>query len=137
MGNRRFATWFFAARAPEGDVCIDDGEITDSRWIHPQQALDQHRAGEIELVPPTYVSLHYLARHDSVDAALAVLDAQQVRYYATHIGTSGDELVAMWEGDAGYESGQADTPGPRHRLHMGANGFSLDDTGADWESPLQ
>jgi hypothetical protein len=35
----------------------------------------------------------------------------------------------MWAGDAGYESGEADTPGPRHRLHMGSGGFEFDDSG--------
>lgn len=128
LGNRRFATWFFAAMAPQGEVRIDDGEITESQWITPQQALAQHRKGEIELVPPTYVSLHYLAQHTSADAALAVLTAQAARHYATHIGASGDDLVAMWDGDAGYESGEADTPGPRHRLRMGSAGFEFDDS---------
>ena len=131
LGNRRFETWFFAARAPAGEVSIDDGEITESQWITPQQALAQHRQGEIELVPPTYVSLHYLALHTSADAALAALDAQPPRYYATHIGASGDDLVAMWAGDAGYDSGEADTPGPRHRLRMGSAGFEFDDSGVN------
>ncbi len=30
-------------------VCIDDGEITDSQWITPQQALEKHRSGDIEM----------------------------------------------------------------------------------------
>lgn len=129
LGNRRFETWFFAAPAPAGEVCIDDGEITDSQWITPQQALEKHRCGDIELVPPTYVSLHYLAEHDCTKIALAALDAQEPRYYATHLGHSGDDLVAMWAGDAGYESSVADTPGSRHRLHMGGKGFDFDDSG--------
>ena len=129
LGNRRFKTWFFAAPAPEGEVRIDDGEITDSQWITPKQALEKHRRGDIELVPPTYVSLHYLAKHSCTATALAVLDAQEPRYYATHIGQSGDDLVAMWAGDAGYESGEADTLGPRHRLHMSSGGFEFDDSG--------
>ena len=130
LGNRRFETWFFAARAAAGEVSIDRGEITESRWITPRQALAQHREGEIELVPPTYVSLHYLALHTRVDAALDALVARQPRYYATHIGTSGDDLIAMWAGDAGYASGKPDTPGPRHRLRMGSDGFEFDDSGA-------
>lgn len=129
VGNRRFETWFFAARAPKGDVCIDDGEITESQWITPQEALDKQARGEVELVPPTYLSLHYLAKHSPTSEALAVLDAQDPRYYATCIGHSGDDLVAMWAGDAGYESGEADTSGPRHRLRMGSGGFEFDDSG--------
>ncbi len=129
LGNRRFETWFFAAPAPAGEVRIDDGEITDSQWITPQRALEKHRCGDIELVPPTYVSLHYLAEYDCTKTALAALDDREPRYYATHIGPSGDDLVAMWAGDAGYESGEADTAGPRHRLHMSSDGFDFDDSG--------
>jgi 8-oxo-dGTP pyrophosphatase MutT (NUDIX family) len=128
LGNRRFATWFFAAMAPRGEVRIDEGEITESQWVTPRQALAQHRQGEIELVPPTYVTLHYLALHSRSEDALAALGAQPARHYATHIGASGDDLVAMWDGDAGYESGEADTPGPRHRLRMGSAGFEFDDS---------
>ena len=39
-------------------------------------------------------------------------------------------LVAMWGGDAGYESGDADVPGARHRLLMKSGGFEFDDSGS-------
>jgi 8-oxo-dGTP pyrophosphatase MutT (NUDIX family) len=129
LGNRRFATWFFVTAAPRADVVIDDGEITESQWMTPAAALASHQRGEIELVPPTYVSLHYLAQYSDPAAALAALGAAEPRYYATHIGQEGDDLVAMWEGDAGYESGDATVPGPRHRLRMGSDGFQFDDSG--------
>ena len=129
LGNRRFATWFFAAGAPAGEVCVDQGEITESRWITPTDALSRHAEGEIELVPPTYVTLHYLSHYTSVDAAMAALDRQTPRYYETRIAQSGDDLVAMWTGDAGYESGDPGLPGPRHRLQMGSEGFRFDDSG--------
>jgi 8-oxo-dGTP pyrophosphatase MutT (NUDIX family) len=129
LGNPRFITWFFAARAPDQLVTIDDGEITDSQWLHPGEALKQQREGKIEVVPPTYVTLHYLSQYRDVDTALTDLAAQGPSYYTTRIGTLGDELVAMWEGDAGYESGQADTPGSRHRLIMAAGGWRFEDTG--------
>lgn len=129
LGNRRFETWFFAAPAPSGEVVIDNGEITESQWITPQQAFEKHREGKIELVPPTYVTLHYLAQHTDTESALAALEAQEPCYYATHIGHSGDDLVAMWAGDAGYEQGEADIAGARHRLVMSSDGFSFDDSG--------
>jgi 8-oxo-dGTP pyrophosphatase MutT (NUDIX family) len=129
VGNRRFKTWFFAAAAPRGEVRIDDGEITESQWIAPQAVLEKQRCGEVELVPPTFVTLYYLARYASSAEALAAMDAQEPRYYATRLGHSGDDLVAMWEGDAGYASGEADVPGPRHRLRMCSGGYKFDDSG--------
>ncbi len=34
--------------------------------------------------------------------------------------------VAVWEGDAGYESGDLDRPGARHRLYMGRGAWRYD-----------
>ena len=126
---RRFETWFFAARAPEGSVTIDDGEITESRWLTPGKALEQQRAKEIELVPPTFVTLHYLSDYDSVDAALAGLAVGDPRHYVTKIAGSDDGMVVLWQGDAGYEAKDASLLGPRHRLSMTERGFEFDDSG--------
>lgn len=127
---RRYSTWFFAAKAPEAEVAIDDGEITDSQWIRPADALAKQRGKEIELVPPTYVTLHHLAQHTSIDAALrGIVPADGPRHYVTRI-TKGDAgMVVMWEGDAGYETKDASLPGPRHRLAITEEGFAFDDSG--------
>ena len=57
--KRRFATWFFAAVVAEADsmVVIDDGEIHDFQWLNPTQALAMHDAGELDMMPPTYMSI--------------------------------------------------------------------------------
>jgi 8-oxo-dGTP pyrophosphatase MutT (NUDIX family) len=124
---RRFSTWFFAARAPESDVQIDDGEITESQWIRPGDALDQQRAGEIELVPPTFVTLHYLSQHATVDAALRELARDGARHYVTRIVNSDEGMVVMWQGDSGYEARDPSMEGPRHRLLVTKQGFHFDD----------
>lgn len=127
---RRYSTWFFAARAPEAEVAIDRGEITDSQWIRAADALEQQRARKIELVPPTYVTLHYLAEHASVDAALrGLVPAGGPRRYVTQIARGDDGLVVMWQGDAGYTTLDPCAPGPRHRLVMSKQGFTFDDSG--------
>jgi len=125
---RRFETWFFATRAPKGSVTIDDGEITESRWLTPARALAQQRAKEIELVPPTFVTLHYLSHYDSVDAALAGLAGDGPRRYVTKIAGSDEGMVAMWQEDAGYVAKDPSVPGPRHRLAMTDRGFLFDDS---------
>jgi 8-oxo-dGTP pyrophosphatase MutT (NUDIX family) len=126
---RRYATWFFAARAPASEVSIDDGEIKDSQWIQPGAALEKQRRGEIELVPPTFVTLHQLARYDSVDAALTGLAAHSPRHYVTRVARGDGGMVVLWEGDAGYDDLDASAPGPRHRLVMTKEGFRFDDSG--------
>lgn len=126
---KRFATWFFVAEAPAGAVTIDDGEIRDHRWVGPADLLARRDAGEVELAPPTWVSLDRLARSATVAAALTEAAAAPVEAFVTAIAKDADDhLVALWHGDAGYESGDATTPGPRHRLVMATGGWRYERT---------
>ena len=120
---KRFATWFFVAEAPAGAITIDDGEIHESMWVAPADALRRRDAGEVELAPPTWVSLDRLARSATVDEALDEARDAEVEAFVTAIGKEGDDLVALWHGDAGYESGDASAEGPRHRLVMSNAGW--------------
>ena len=132
VGKRRFITWFYAARAPRQTVTIDNGEIKESRWLTAGAALRKQAEGEIELAPPTFVTLRNLSGYHSVNEALSAIRQAQPRHYATRLCASGDDLVLLWSGDAGYESGEADTEGPRHRLSMKTGGWIFEDAG--WRS---
>ena len=122
---KRFATWFFLAPLPEGadDVVVDGGEIGDQMWTTPQGALDRHRAGEIRLVPPTWVTLRWLADAGGVDGAMAVARSGEVERFVTHMVDDDGTLVALWAPDAGYEARRPATPGSRHRLRMDPDGW--------------
>ena len=115
---RRFATWFFVGRAPEGAVTIDGGEIHDSAWMAPADALSRRDQGEVELAPPTWMSLRYMSQFATVADLMADAHAREPEIYETRIARTEGGLVAMWAGDAGYESGDTDAPGSRHRLVM-------------------
>ena len=119
----RFHTWFFLAPAPAGRVAIDQGEIHEHAWLRPAEALRRRDAQEIELAPPTFVTLFELARFGSVERALAAASARQPERYTTRIAKSPGGVVALWHGDAGYEAGDATLPGPRHRLWMQGAGW--------------
>lgn len=126
---RRYATWFFLAALPDGaaDVVVDGGEIGDHVWTTPAEALDRHRAGEIELLPPTWMTLHRIAAAPDVATVLADVAAGGVERYATRIAATDDGvLVALWAPDAAHEGGDLDAPGPRHRLHMDPAGWRLE-----------
>ncbi len=120
---RRFLTWFFAARASGGEVAIDHGEIHESEWMRPVEALRRRDAREIELAPPTFVSLSELANHDDVESALAFIASRTPERFETVIGLSEAGPVALWHGDAGYESADPDREGRRHRLTMNKSGL--------------
>ncbi len=120
---RRFLTWFFLAGAPPGDVLVDQGEILDHVWMSPRDALARRDAQEIELAPPTFVSLHELSGWSSVDEAMAAVRARTPERFTTRISVQSDGPVALWHGDAGYEAGDAEVDGRRHRLSMAKRGW--------------
>ena len=63
---KRFSTFFFAARlADDAVVTIDDGEITAHRWLRPAEAMERRDNSEIELAPPTWMTLNLLTRWQS------------------------------------------------------------------------
>jgi 8-oxo-dGTP pyrophosphatase MutT (NUDIX family) len=108
---RRYVTWFFVAEWTGGQVTIDGHEIVDHRWIAPQAALDEG----LPMAPPTIVTLHDLAAAGSFDATRRP-DDQLPHYLTRPARSSTGGPVLLWHGDAGYESGDADVDGPRHRL---------------------
>ena len=131
IAPKRFATWFFVAPAPPGAVTIDGGEIHDSAWMRPVDALARRDADEIELAPPTWMTLRHLAQFPDVVAVLAEARSRPPTFYVTHMGRADDGIVAMWVGDAGYESGDPDAPGARHRLRIGPGPWRLERTIGD------
>jgi len=119
----RFATWFFLARAPSGQVTIDQGEIHEHVWLRPAEVLRRRDAGEVELAPPTFVTLHELARSPDVEHALALARTREPERFETRIAKGERGIAALWHGDAGYEAGDASAAGPRHRLWMLEGGW--------------
>jgi 8-oxo-dGTP pyrophosphatase MutT (NUDIX family) len=81
---RRFDTFYFAAHAPAGSVSVDQGEVDAYRWMRPADALAACAARQIELPPPTFVTLTQLALHADPQAALAALRS---RVPEAHDGT--------------------------------------------------
>ncbi len=117
---KRFSTWFYVAPvACDDEVVIDGGEIHDSRWIAIKDAVKGHECGELGMFPPTYLTLTYLSRYNSV-AELLKGEAETVPPDVQPImARANNELVLMLKGDAGYESGNAALfEGPQHRATL-------------------
>jgi len=64
-----------------------------------------------------------------VAGALDGLSRRRPRHYEPRLGTGEHGPVSMWHGDAGYATGDASVPGPRHRLEMTAGGYLFDESG--------
>jgi 8-oxo-dGTP pyrophosphatase MutT (NUDIX family) len=125
---RRFATWFFMTTAPEGQVVVDDGEIREHQWIRPADAIARREAGDIELIPPTWVTLHMLAEAPSTAAACAAAREREPQIYVSHIARIDGGVASIWAGDAAYDDLDTEKPGPRNRLLMLESGWRLETT---------
>jgi 8-oxo-dGTP pyrophosphatase MutT (NUDIX family) len=127
--HKRFATWFFAVAAPEGEVTIDGGEIHDHAWWTPSEAMRLRNAGEIELSPPTWITLEQLRPYATVAEAMSGLTDMTPEHFTTRFTTVDGGAVALYHGDSGYEDQVADRPGGRHRLWMLDSGWRYERSG--------
>jgi 8-oxo-dGTP pyrophosphatase MutT (NUDIX family) len=128
---KRFSTWFFLAPAPpgtDGEVAIDQGEIHDHAWMLARDALARRDLHEVELAPPTWVTLYELSRWATVAEALTAAAARIPEHFTTKVAVRDKDVIALWHGDAGYgmspdDPADADVDGPRHRLFMVETGW--------------
>jgi 8-oxo-dGTP pyrophosphatase MutT (NUDIX family) len=121
---RRFATWFFATELhAESDVVVDGGEIRAHRWLSPDDALRAHRSGELELPPPTFVTLSVLAQFPHTAGALSHFgERAPIVYVPRQLDVEGG-VLSLYHGDVAYEAGDPARAGPRHRLSMFESGW--------------
>lgn len=113
---RRFSTWIYAAPvAGQRDVVIDDGEIHDHLWIGLDEALSRHRQGELAILPPTFVTLCSLSSYRSVAELVAEERNSAVPEVLPVFVMDGDQVMVLFRGDAGYDSGDPRVEGARHR----------------------
>lgn len=132
--GRRYATWFFVTSTEEEhDIQVDGEEIQNHQWINPKEALAKHATGEIDLVPPTWVTLYTLAQFESVEETLTTLKTRETRHYETHLGKDADGIrITMWSGDSGYENWDASISDETHRLIMSPDGFEFQHSAVDY-----
>lgn len=123
--TKRYATWFFVAVVADGlaDVVIDGSEIVTHRWMSAQQAVAMHRAGELDMMPPTFVALMELATCNSVQAVNAMYRDRAVVEILPKFVTTESGTVALYPHDSGYVSGNVLVPGVRHRCYRAADGW--------------
>lgn len=120
LSPRRFDACFFAAEiAPEIPVQVDGSEIVHHRWLRPDAALEARLRAEVRLAPPTFVTVHWLLGFGSAKEAVEALGSGPLVTFRPRICSLRDGACALYPGDAGYESGDPDRPGPHHRLWLG------------------
>jgi 8-oxo-dGTP pyrophosphatase MutT (NUDIX family) len=124
----RYSTWFFLAAARDQNVQIDGNEIHDHRWMQPAQALTAQRAGEIELPPPTFVTLTKLSDHATTAAALAHFADRPAEIFTPRYKPVPGGVCSLYQDDDGYATVNIDSQGRRHRLWMIDSGWRYEKT---------
>lgn len=116
--SKRFSTYFFVMRAPEGIARADGVEAISLRYLAAGEALLMHARGALRLPPPTFVTLTELSRFKRIDEALAAFSRRDPPRILPRIVELEEGAISLYPGDAGYESLDLEREGPRHRLVM-------------------
>ena len=120
---KRFATWFFVGATGATQIRVDGGEIHAHAWFTPRAALEARAKGEIELPPPTFVTLSTLAHHRSAADALAAARAGTPCIFLPRVVRIAGGSCSLYPSDAGWEARDPERVGVRHRLVMLDSGW--------------
>lgn len=103
--TRRYDTRFFVCAAPEGQhPAHDDRETIATVWINPADALEQHLAGEFDLIFPTIKNLEAISRFDkAADLIAAATAIDEVVTVLPRVVNDDHGLRILLPGDEGYE----------------------------------
>ena len=117
ISPQRFDTWFFlGAIDTSHEVVVCGSEIVAHRWIAPAEALAAQERGELQLAPPTFVTVSWLREHACAADALHALGSAPFITFRPRIHRGVEGAVMLYPGDAGYEANDPGREGARHRI---------------------
>ncbi len=91
---RRYRTWFFVARLPEGQVTRDvSTESSAVQWTAAMDAVDEVEQGRMMMMPPTWLTCLDVGQHADVDAVLRESRDRTVEMFTPEVVPDGDEFI--------------------------------------------
>jgi 8-oxo-dGTP pyrophosphatase MutT (NUDIX family) len=88
---KRYRTWFFVAALPEGQVTRDvSTESSEVTWLPARAAAEQADAGELALMPPTYLTSMEVGSLGSPDEVLEVAASRSVEMFCPAVEPLGE-----------------------------------------------
>jgi 8-oxo-dGTP pyrophosphatase MutT (NUDIX family) len=91
---RRFRTWFFVAALPPGQRTRDvSTESSSVIWLSASGACDAVDAGELGMMPPTYLTCLEVAQHASPDDVLVATSGRVVEMFTPAVEGEGAEAT--------------------------------------------
>lgn len=100
---RRYDTWFYVARYPEGPAPRhDEIETVHSLWISPATALRRSQDGDFPLVFVTRTLLERMARHHSVPDLISSITPADLQPVLPRVMERDGRSVFLLPGNPGY-----------------------------------
>lgn len=91
---RRYRTWFFVAALPGGQVTRDvSSESAAVTWLPVGDAVAQAEAGEIMMMPPTWLTCLDVDQYADPAAVLAEAAGRSVDMFTPEVVGEGEEFV--------------------------------------------
>ena len=91
---RRYRTWFFVARLPEGQVTRDvSSESSAVQWTAAMDAVEQVEQEQMMMLPPTWLTCLDVGQHADVDAVLRESRERTVEMYTPEVVADGDDWI--------------------------------------------
>jgi len=91
---RRYRTWFFVARLPEGQTARDvSTESSSVAWLPAGEAVRQVEDGQINMMPPTWLTCLEVAQHGDPDGVLDEARGRTVDMFTPEVVNSGDDFI--------------------------------------------
>ncbi|MEN8708321.1 MAG: NUDIX hydrolase [Nocardioides marinisabuli] len=88
---KRYRTWFFVAELPAGQVTRDvSTESSSVHWLPAREAADQADAGELAMMPPTYLTSMEVGTYPDTGAVLATARERSVQMFTPTVEPLGD-----------------------------------------------
>lgn len=116
--SRRYDTWFFVARLPEGALAVHDGgEAVAGEWFRPSAAIERYSMGELALAPPTLRTLTELTAFENVEAVLAA--PRRTPPIMPTFEFEGERVWVLLPGDPAHPSPDAVDPPFRYEFSAG------------------
>jgi 8-oxo-dGTP pyrophosphatase MutT (NUDIX family) len=87
---RRFRTWFFVAALPPGQLTRDvSSESSSVTWLSASEACDAVDAGDLGMMPPTYLTCLEVSAHGTPDDLLAAASGRVVEMFTPAVEGEG------------------------------------------------
>ncbi len=88
---KRYRTWFFVAELPPGQVTRDvSSESSSVHWLPARLAADRADAGELAMMPPTYLTSMEVGTYADPAAVLAAARERSVQMFTPTVEPLGD-----------------------------------------------